>query len=307
LRIVAADQVSPAALHAAFVAAFADYIAGAFNVPVEQWPVVLARQAVDLSLSRVVVRADGAIDAFALVAPRPSARRWRLATMGAVPVARGSGAAPALLDDLRDRARAGGQAGLELEVFAQNGRAVRLYLGRGFVPRHELHGYALEAAVAGEALQPAPALEQVELGAAFEWLEDAMAELPDLPLQVTPAALRALAPPPLAWRRGNAQLVFGGAAGQALVIHSLVDRDRGQDDAFRLLQALVALHPGRPVRVPPLQRTDVGGAALARAGFERARLHQVWMLRTLCAPGTGPVALPAGQQAMPTGKAGSPP
>jgi hypothetical protein len=124
-------------------------------------------------------------------------------------------------------------------------------------------------------------VQQVELGAAFEWLQAAMVSMADLPLQVTPAALLALAPAPLAWQRGLAQMVFGGAEGQALVIHSLVDRDPAQRDARALLQALRTLHPGRAVRVPPLQRADVGGDALRRAGFEAAALHQLWMVKTL--------------------------
>jgi hypothetical protein len=126
-----------------------------------------------------------------------------------------------------------------------------------------------------------PAAEQVELGPAFEWLAETMGTLPDLPLQVTPAALAALAPPPIAWRRGQAQLVFGGTEGRALVVHSLVDRDPAQSDALALLQALATLHPGRAVRVPPLQREDVGGAALRRAGFEPLALYQHWMLKPL--------------------------
>jgi hypothetical protein len=93
--------------------------------------------------------------------------------------------------------------------------------------------------------------------------------------------LRRLAPPPLAWRRGQAQVVFGGAEGRAIVIHSLVDRGPAQEDAFELLQSLRALHPGRALRVPPLQRPDVGGAALRRAGFETLPLHQLWMLKKL--------------------------
>ena len=125
--IVAADTLDPARLHGAFVAAFADYLNGPFQVPLAGWPIFLVRQAAVLSHSRVALAPNGEISAFALTALRPEALRWRLATMGALPAARGSGAAPALLDDFIARAREAGQAGVELEVFAQNRRAFKLY------------------------------------------------------------------------------------------------------------------------------------------------------------------------------------
>ena len=50
-----------------------------------------------------------------------------LATMGAVPMARGSGAAPLLLDRVVDESRERGELSVELEVFAQNARALTLY------------------------------------------------------------------------------------------------------------------------------------------------------------------------------------
>lgn len=280
ISIRPAAAIDAAALHRAFGAAFADYLAGPLSLPFEQWPGFLGRQAVDLPLSRVAQH-GGEVRAFALVAPRPAACRWRLATMAALPEARGSGAAPALLDELIERARGAGVRALELEVFARNERAVRLYRGRGFEARHELHGYVGPG-------RPSPGVvpEPLDVGrdAAFEWLAEAEHVFPDLPLQVTPAGLTALTSPAAdlqAWRLGSAQVMFCQTGADQLVIHSLIDRDPAQRDALALLQALRALHPGRPVRVPPLQRDDVGGAALRRAGFERLPLHQLWMLKAL--------------------------
>ncbi|WP_395701167.1 GNAT family N-acetyltransferase [Aquabacterium sp.] len=271
--------MDPAVLHAAFGDAFADYLIGPFQLALEAWPAFLARQAVDLSLSRVAVSAQQGLLAFAFVAARPAARRWRLATMGARPVARGSGAAPALLDDFIARARAAGQQAVELEVFAQNERALRLYQGRGFVERHELFGYRLAgsesegepAAAAGAAAQP------VARDDALAWLRATEARIGELPLQVTADVLSALAPPWQAWRRGAAQLVFSAADGGPLVLHSLIDTSPDQADAALLLQALRAQYPTREIRVPQLQRNDLGGRALEAAGFERLPLHQLWL------------------------------
>lgn len=276
-QIQPADAVGPAALHAAFVEAFADYLIGPFQVAFEGWPALLARQGVDLSLSRVAATAQGLL-AFAFVAARPSCRRWRLATMGARPAARGSGAAPGLLDDFIARARTAGQQAVELEVFAQNERARRLYEGRGFVVRHELFGYRL-AAGEGDAVNAAvPAVERDD---ALDWLRMAESRLDELPLQVTATVLAALTQPWQAWRHGAAQVVFSVADSGALVLHSLVDTSPGQADAGRLLGSLRAKYAASEIRVPQLQRHDIGGRALEAQGFERLPLHQLWMRRDL--------------------------
>ncbi len=278
--LVPADDWPQASLHAAFAGAFADYVAGPFTLPLAQWPVLLARQGVDLALSRIALR-DGQPAAFALVAPRPARGRWRLATMGALPSARGSGAAPALLDDLIVRATAAGVAALELEVFAQNPRALSLYRGRGFQELHELHGHTLAADAAAQGDLPRAAVTEVDREAAFAWLDAAEAQQPELPLQVTALSLAALQMPLQAWQQGRAQLVFSLADDGSVVLQSLVDLDPAQPGAAALLVELRSRHPGRPVKVPALQRDDLGGRALQAAGFERQVLHQLWMRRGL--------------------------
>jgi ribosomal protein S18 acetylase RimI-like enzyme len=280
-QIEPAAGIEPARLHAAFGHAFSDYLIGPFKLPPEQWPGFLARQAVDMALSRVALR-DGEVLAFALVAPRPDAPRWRLATMGAVPAARGSGAAPALLDDFIARAAQAGCKAVELEVFAQNDRAVRLYRGRGFEVRHALWGYRWPG---GTAEAEAPPVQEVDRESAVAWLDAAAAVLPDLPLQVTSTVLRALPNALQCWRHGKAQLVFSRSAERPAMVHSLVDLDATQQDAEALVRALLARHAVHGIEVPQLQRADVGGAALERAGFQRQPLHQWLMQRPV--PGGG--------------------
>jgi GNAT superfamily N-acetyltransferase len=275
--IVAAAAVDPAALRQAFNAAFAGYLVGPMTVDEAAWPGLLARQGVDLGASRVALGVDGGIAAFALVAPRPALGHWRLATMGSVPAARRRGVAARLLDDLI--ARGWAQQALELEVFAQNEAALRLYRGRGFEPVAELHGWSFvpREARAG----PAPPLREVDRAAALAWLDAAMPALPLLPLQVSAPSLAALPAALHAWQRGSAQLVFSLSERAPLQLLSLVDRDPAQRDADALLRALLVRHPARAIRVAQLQRADVGGDALARAGFERQPLHQLLMLRRM--------------------------
>jgi ribosomal protein S18 acetylase RimI-like enzyme len=275
---VPAASIEPARLHAAFESAFADYLIGPFSLLPAEWPSFLSRQAVDFALSRVAVL-DGHVVAFAFVARREP-RRWRLATMGTPAEARGRGAASALLDELIVRAGRSGVDELELEVFAQNAPALRLYRSRGFVVRHELHGYTLGPARGDTA---APAVDEVDRAAAMAWLHDAMSQLPDLPLQVTPACL-ANSPAALqAWQSEQAQLVFSVGEPAHVRIHSLVDRDPAQRGAAALLAALCARHAGRTITVPQLQRLDVGGRALRERGFEPLPLHQLLMCRPLAA------------------------
>lgn len=283
IRLVPAPELPAADWHAAFSAAFADYLIGPFTLTLAQWPAFLARQGVDFGLSRGAL-IDGELRAFALVAARPARRRWRLGTMGAVPAARGSGAAQVLLADFIERGRAAGVDTLELEVFAANERARRLYERHGFEAVHLLHGY--ERAPGGGEAAP-DAIEPLSLAQAWQWLDEADATLPDLPLQVTRPVLQvaaAAAPvdaPLHACRHGDALLVFAEQpATHTLVVHSLIDRDPAQPGAYALATALATHFPGHMLRVPALQRPDLGGEALLRAGFVRQPLHQCLMRRS---------------------------
>jgi len=273
--VLPADAVPAEQLHAAFGAAFADYLIGPFQLSPAQWPGFLARQGVDLGLSRVAQR-DGEILAFAFTAPRPDIGRWRLGTMGATPAARGSGAAPALLDDFIARASKAGMAAVELEVFAQNERARRLYEGRGFTLLHELHGYLAEP---GRVPALAHAVQRPAQAEALAWLSTLA--LPDLPLQATPAILGQSALQ--AWRHGQAQLLFALPDEAHVQIASLVDTGPAQADARALLQTLAAEFPERRLLVPQLQRLDLGGQALRELGFAVQPLHQWLMWRPLTA------------------------
>ncbi len=278
-RMLPGDAIAAADWHAAFTAAFADYLIGPFQLTLSQWPGFLARQGVDLALSRGWV-AQGQLRAFALVAPRQAIGRWRLATMGAIPSARGSGAAAALLDELVARANAAGMATLELEAFAANERAVRLYRGRGFEVVHGLIGHERAADAPAPSALPDPAtIAEPTLAEAWAWLAEAEQAIADLPLQVTGRALASSPVPLRAWRRGRAQLVAGaGPTDRTITLHSLVDPQPDQADAEALVATLCTQWPGHALRVPPLQRDDLGGRALARLGFVPTPLHQ-WLMR----------------------------
>jgi ribosomal protein S18 acetylase RimI-like enzyme len=279
-EIRSAARVEPAILHGAFREAFSDYLIGPFTLGLEQWPQFLARHAVELSQSRAATH-RGDVLAFSLVAPRPQIGAWRLATMGAVPAARGSGAAPALLDDFISRTRDAGMQWAELECFAQNERALRLYSGRGFETISPLYGYVRHARdpIAAPAREADP--QTMELDEAFAFLDSVSIERRNLPLQVTPVSLKAGTGTLHAMGCGNAVVIYLENAAELLTIQSLVDVDPAQADAQALIAALVEDHPQHRIVVPQLQRPDIGGEALERLGFVRQPLHQVLMRKTL--------------------------
>ncbi|MBH9553444.1 GNAT family N-acetyltransferase [Inhella gelatinilytica] len=280
LTLSPTDQIPLDRLHATFGQAFSDYVAGPFQLTFEQWPGFLARHGVDLALGRGVADAKGDLLGFALVAPRPALGRWRLGAMGLVPAARGSGAAQLLLEDFFTRATAASVTAVELEVIAQNPRAVALYERQGFVRQHALMGFSWAgrpspSAVPGAEVQ---AVTAVPADAALAWLQAAERTLPDLPLQVGPVTLAALSEPWTAWQAGQAQLVFTGSEAEGWLLRSLIDLDPDQPGAEALLRAFCATHGAQTIRVHPLQRLDVGGEALLRCGFTQETLHQ-WIMR----------------------------
>ena len=270
--ITRADGFAPADLHAANLAAFSDYVAGPIQMTLDQWPSFVGRQGMDVARSRVAVR-DGAIIAFALVCPRPESGRWRLAGMGALPAARGTGAAPALLDDFLARAKAEDVVHAELECFAANERALRLYRSRGFDVVCALNAWKApdDSAPARDTRD----VHAVDRDTAFAWLDEANRRIAWLPFQNTGRSLGAQPRPLTFWRCGKAQLVFSAVEGTQTLVHSLVDLDPGLRDAETLGHALRAAHPG--AFAPPIFRDDLGGEALARAGFVPHGLNQVLM------------------------------
>ena len=272
-----ADAFASPELHAATVAGFADYLAGPFQMTLEQFASFIARQGVDLARSRVAV-IDGAIGAFAYVCPRPEVGRWRLGAMAALPAARGTGAAPALLDDFIARARAEALAAVELECFAENERALRLYRSRGFEEVCALNAWKLPESGAAASAH-GPALRAVDRADAFAWLADANRRLGWIPFPNTDRSLAAQVRPLTYWRCGNALLAFSVLEGTPTQIHSLVDLDPALQDAEVLARAVAAAHPD--AFAPPILRDDFGGEALRRAGFAPHGMSQVLMRRKL--------------------------
>lgn len=278
--ITAANAIPSEQLRQLAQTAFADYLIGPFALPAADWPLFLARQCVDLE-SSLVGLVDGQAQGFVLLAPRLQLQIWRVAMMGLVPQARGSGLADVLLQTLCTRA-AQAQTGLELEVICHNARAERLYAKFGFVREHVLQSWLYTPSKADDGAQansPQDAVELISCEAALTWLQQAELRIPGLPLQTCAASLLPIREQLQCLRRHHAQLIFRHMPDQSIQILSLIDEQAGQEAAQILLRAMQIRHPQAIIRLSPLQRYDLGGAALAACGFSQQELGQYLMRR----------------------------
>lgn len=269
-NVVRAATLPAEALCDAFNAAFANYVVTFPTLDVNAWRATTERQGVDLRRS-LAAREGETVMAFALVTPRGGGVT-RIATMGARPEARGTGAAGALLDQAMAEAQARGDATAELEVFAQNERAFRLYRSRGFQPVCTLCGFE----AAGGRGSDAPVVEVsrddgVSWAAAFERDERGA-----LPWQVSAGATACAPGTQKIWRLGDAQIAWLDG-GDTIAVMSALDRDPTYAGAARLLAALAHRFPAHKLRAPQLQR-EVGPAdAFERARWTRSPLYQYLM------------------------------
>jgi hypothetical protein len=213
------------------------------------------------------------VEAFALVMERDRAS-WRIAVMGARPDLRGSGLAPRLLDETLDDARSLGLSSVELEVFAQNERAYRLYVSRGMKPVSSLFGYEAPAGSLGFDVPAQPVtLDEARLRA--EEIERAAAIL--LPWQVGPAAISRLPGTAQCWQHGTGQLVFSEMT-RLIHIQSLLDSSTDYRCAAKLLSALRTAFPEAVLRAPPLQAEHGAAQAFRSAQWTEAALFQYLMV-----------------------------
>lgn len=274
--VASADAVPAAALRDCLNASFADYLISFPTFDDEGWRAFVRRQGVDLSLSLAALRGD-VVTAFALITPR-SLLRARVAVMGARPDERGSGAAARLLDNSIAAAAARGNVSIELEAFAQNERAVRLYRSRGFDAVCSLYGFE---APSGTGIGRDADVVEISQEDAARWANALDRDIGvALPMQVCGEAILNAPAAPSVWRLGSAQLAFHASNGGVSVM-SLLDGDATYADATRLLMSLRCKFPDHALRAPQLHRDDGPARAFERAGWNRAPLCQFLMRREL--------------------------
>jgi ribosomal protein S18 acetylase RimI-like enzyme len=275
ITIMEASRVAPAELCGAFNEAFSDYLLKFPILDLDGWRAFVGRQGIDIERSRVAVRGDTVV-AFGMITPRPL-QRTRIAVMGARIAARGSGAAPRLLDDAVAASVARGDRWIELEAFAQNERAVRLYRSRGFEADADLLGFV---AAPSQGLARDEAAREVSRDEAAAWATTVDQDNPALlPWQVGGEAILVALGSPRAWRVGEALLVFTEVNADTITVSVLLDRDAAQRDAVRLIGALRHRYPQALLKAPQIQRADGAAVAFVAAGWTREPLYQHLMRR----------------------------
>jgi GNAT superfamily N-acetyltransferase len=261
-----------------FERAFASYV-----VPIRATPSAMeARnriEHVDLFASQIAL--DGATPvALALIARR--GLRSRVAAMGVVPLARGSGVAQALLDKIIGDARDRGDDSLVLECIASNERAFRLYRRAGFVTTRRLVGW--RAGALAPAAQPIVEVDPAELGRVL-----ARSDEGGLPWQLAPESLVALTAPMRGWTIDGSAFAVGTVLEQEVALRAVFTRPerRRMGHAARLVRGLAAMFAPRALAMGPIVPEGLGHEFAAHLGAVPHELAQVEMVFSLAAAGSG--------------------
>jgi ribosomal protein S18 acetylase RimI-like enzyme len=229
---------------------------------------MVVHDGVDLGSSRVALR-DGGVVGCALM----SRRGWssRLAGMALVPEARRQGVGTWLVQRLLEESRERGERRMVLEVIEQNAAGIRLYQGCGFQVVRRLLSYAGPGRTGKLA-----DLEEVDVRQ-VAWAVTAHG-LPDLPWQISGESLALVGPPSRAYQLGAACMVISNPELPRVGIRAVVvePEARGQGQAARLLDALMARFPGKKWSVPALCPEEMGGF-FEKLGLERGDLSQLQM------------------------------
>jgi ribosomal protein S18 acetylase RimI-like enzyme len=256
-------------LAAVFTRAFDGYIAGSVQMTPPLLSGMIAQGGVDLNLSMLACRDDEPVG-FALIARQG----WtsRVAVMGIVPEAQGQRVGDQLLGHLIEQSHQRGDCAMELEVFEQNTRAVRLYQKHGFRTLRRLMSYVAEDP------QEYGDPELASIDSAEAARQVSMHGTPDLPWQVSGSNLIRMGTPFAAYRLGDAYAITDDPSAETVVIRMIVVATdaRGQGQARRLIRALWARHPGKCWFVPALCPEDYG-VFFERCGFARRELNQLQM------------------------------
>jgi ribosomal protein S18 acetylase RimI-like enzyme len=238
MDLTPASELPLPALSTLFARCFEGYF-----VPIPDAPLLFEARVRGEHISLVdsrVARVDGEAVGLVLMARR--GRVSRVAGMGIIPAWRNRKLGGDMLRPVLEEARTRGDTRMLLEVIEQNAAAVKLYERLGFQRMRRLVGF-----VGTPTPEPA-ALQEVEP------LECAWRMTEDVPWQLAPATLAGLALPARAFRLGTAVAVVGDVTAPNLVVRALAvePEARGRGAGRRLLRALAAAFPGKPLVVSPI-------------------------------------------------------
>ena len=204
-------------------------------------------------------------------------RGWssRVGGMAVAADARGHGLGRRVMLDAIDQARARGDHALLLEVIEQNTPAVKLYKSLGFRVARRLVGYRWEPVPLDG---PAGALREID---PLELARVAAREgEPELPWMLEAETLSAATLPARAFAlEDRAFALVLNPDAETLTISALVvpRAHRRQGWGTRMLRALAAAFPGKPMQAVAIVPDDLAPEFFARAGWARQGISQLEM------------------------------
>ncbi len=261
MELTPASDLSLRSLSTLFARSFEGYFVTIPDAPL-LFDARIRSEHISLAESRIA-RVDGEPVGLVLMARR--GRVSRVAGMGLIPSQRSRKLGASMLLPLMEEARARGDSRMVLEVIEQNVPAVKLYERLGFQRVRRLVGFV------GTPAPESAGLEEVEPLACARLLPE------DLPWQLTPATVAGLALPARAFRLGPAVAVLGDVSAPTLALRALAvePQSRGQGAGRRLLRALAAAWPGKPLAVSAIVPEGLCDSFFLGAGFAHPALSQL--------------------------------
>ncbi len=243
------------------------------NVTEDLFHIILRRDGIDLTASRVLMKAGEPIG-IALIARRG----WtsRLAAMGIMSTARSNGIGTWAMERLLEEAKERGEREMVLEVIEQNTAGVKLYEKVGFTKVRRLVGYKIEN-LRSEA---AHTLEEIDIRDLARQVT--YHGMKDLPWQLSGTTIMQYTPPAQAYRLNDAYCLISNPDAADVAIHSVLvkSRSRGAGLSTVLMRALFARFPGKVWHVSPIYPEEMS-FIFEQVGMVRESISQWQMSRAL--------------------------
>lgn len=251
-------------------AVFEGYVGGWHDLTAETLTKFLCLQGADIFYSRFV---RGNQEWAGLAYISRNGNILRLATMGIVPSARGSGASSTLINHLFEEMRSRGDKTMTLEVVQQNPRAVALYRRHHFRQTAQLIGWRLGelAAIPNESL---PEPEEIPVALALNAPNPR--NYPEIPMQVSRFAI-AKVEGTRAFRVGDVCVVIGNPTAAEVRVHGFFSQSHNWENLRAALTSVIRQFPECTFFTPPVFLEEYGTQVFEPLGFAREPISQFYM------------------------------
>lgn len=259
---------------------FTGYIAGDVHFTPTTFAHFMTVSAIHPGWSQIAVGEDGQPVGLVFLARRGATTR--VAAMGVVPEAQGTGVGRQLLNAAIDQSRTNGDKQMVLECFEGNTRALKLYESLGFRIVKRLLGFSRPSANEiplsnGEntSLEPVDLIE-VDLTSVARRIVTWGAD--DLPWQVSGVNLMQVFPPSMAYQIGDAYAMISSPSAERIVIRGIAVPPENQRHGIGtgVIRSLITAFPDKGWNMPAICPEEYAPLFLEN-DFKREPLHQVLM------------------------------